>query len=409
MTSGRDFVVISSIDWDFLWQTPQEIACRLARAGNRVLYFETTGVRTPRLGDARRIVKRIAKWTRAAASRGVREVARDVYVCSPLVLPPVTQHWQRALNQSLLVPLVLSSVRKLRMSDAMLWTFLPTDTTLDLLRAMATPQSAVVYHCISDFTRLASNPVRVAASEQELLRTSDLVLAMCSRLAQHCRRWANNVHVLPPGVDLTRFTPDDDGPGQKSVPLSDAALLQTLPRPVIGYVGGLHRHVDVGLLVQAILARSEWSWVFVGPRQSDVDALARLPNVHLLGRRPHHELAKYIDAFDVCIVPYVLNSFTETVVPIKISEYLAMGKPVVSTAMPIVSELNGGSEDAIIEAAPGADGFIAAIERALSQASDGAMRERRRAVAAQHDWDRQFGRAVSLLDAVLRHREAGRA
>ena len=406
MTSGRDFIVISSIDWDFLWQTPQEIASRLARAGNRVLYVENTGVRAPRLGDARRIVKRFARWTRSAASRGVREVIPNVHVCSPLVLPPLKQQWHRSLNQSLLLPLVVSSARKLRMSDAVLWTFLPTDTTLDLLRALATPKSAVVYHCVSDLIRLASNPPRVAASEKELLRRSDLVLAMCSRLAQHCRRWANNVQVLPPGVDLTCFTPNGDGRAQKSVPSSDAELLETLPRPVIGYVGGLHRHVDVDLLVLAMRARPEWSWVFVGPLQSDVEALARLPNVHLLGQRPHHQLAKYIDAFDACIVPYVLNVFTETVVPTKITEYLAMGKPVVSTAMPSVSELTGGSEDVIIEAAPGVDGFIAAIERALSQVGNPVIRERRRAVAAQHDWDRQFGRAAALLDAVLRQRGA---
>ena len=117
MITGRDFVYISSIEWNFLWQTHQEIATRLAQAGNRVLYIENMGVRSPRLSDATRIAARLKRWARNRRSKGVREIIPGVYVCSPLVFPPFQQGWRRQLNRFLtpreekLIP---------RLSDSML-------------------------------------------------------------------------------------------------------------------------------------------------------------------------------------------------------------------------------------------------------------------------------------------------
>jgi len=404
MISGRSFILLSSIEWDFLWQAHQEIASRVARAGNRVLYIETTGVRGPRWGDARRIAKRVSRWTRAAVTQGVRQVAPDLYVSSPLILPPFDRAGERTINRKLLIPLVARTARNLGMRDPVLWSFLPTETTLDLVRALATPAGAVVYHCLADFTRLASNPLRIAASEREMLRLSDLVLALCGDLARHCRRWSSNVHILPPGVDLTAFTLRPHSPAGPWFGPSDSALMQALSSPVIGYVGGLHQHVDFELLIEAARARPQWSWVFVGPRQSDVGELGRLPNVHLLGQRPHDRLSDYLSAFDVCIVPYLLSSFTETVVPTKINEYLAMGKPVVSTAMSSVRELNGCGE-VILLAEPGVAGFLRTVERAIRQNENAWMPARRREVAALSDWGRRFETASALLESVLDGRE----
>ena len=88
MITGRDIVIISSIDWSFLWQVHQEIALRFARAGNRVFYIENTGVRAPRFSDARRIVSRLRNWSKSLRSERAGQVADNVSVISPLMLPP---------------------------------------------------------------------------------------------------------------------------------------------------------------------------------------------------------------------------------------------------------------------------------------------------------------------------------
>ena len=117
MIQGRDIVFIASIEWDFLWQGHQEIASRLAEAGNRVLYIENTGVRSPGLKDAGRVVHRLQAWARSLRSKGVRQVAPNLYVCAPLVLPPFGAHWQRQVNRRLLLPRVRRVVRQLGLRD----------------------------------------------------------------------------------------------------------------------------------------------------------------------------------------------------------------------------------------------------------------------------------------------------
>ena len=142
MLTGHDIIYISSIEWEFLWQQNQEIAVRLARAGNRVLYVENTGVRAPGLGDAGRVFTRLKSWIGALSSRGVREVAPNVYVCSPLVLPPFGSSVRRLINSRLLLPLVRRAAQNLQFADPLVWTYLPTDTAGDLVRLFKRPNSA---------------------------------------------------------------------------------------------------------------------------------------------------------------------------------------------------------------------------------------------------------------------------
>src|SRR3954453_20363294 len=101
MISGRDFIFLSSIEWEPLWQTHQEIASRLARAGNRVLYVENTGVRHPGLRGVSRLATRLRKWAWGPPPHGVREVRPGLHVCSPLVLPPFGSPPARTLNRQL--------------------------------------------------------------------------------------------------------------------------------------------------------------------------------------------------------------------------------------------------------------------------------------------------------------------
>src|SRR5437763_16594101 len=103
---SRDFIFLSSIEWEPLWQAHQEIASRLARAGNRVLYVENTGVRHPGPGDVSRLGTRMRRWAGGFRSGGVRQVAPGLYVCSPLVLPPFGSRLAQLANRHLFVPLI---------------------------------------------------------------------------------------------------------------------------------------------------------------------------------------------------------------------------------------------------------------------------------------------------------------
>ena len=385
MVTGRDIVLISSIDWEPLWQGHQELATRLAGAGNRVFFIENTGVRSPRPSDASRVLARVGAWARAARAGGVRQLAPRLYISSPLVLPPFGSRLRRAVNGRVLLPRVRRALDRMDVRDPVVLTYLPTDSAVVLCELLRTPRSVVVYYCVADFAELTPSVADLRESERRMVAASDLVLANSQELGDRLRGQAE-VHVFPQGVSLDAFP-------------RDARPAPGLPRePVIGYVGGLHRHVDLDLVAQMARQRPEWSWVFVGPRQHPSEELERLPNVHLIGPRSHRELASYIAGFDACIVPYVLNGSTQTVVPTKVGEYLAMGKPVISTDLPAVRGL-AADADVLTIAESAAEPFANAVAAALSDPPSADAVARRRRAAEVSDWSSRLEMLSELIEA----------
>lgn len=170
-----------------------------------------------------------------------------------------------------------------------------------------------------------------------------------------------------------------------------------------GYVGGVHRHVDRERFASLSRALPDVRFVLVGPAQTDVDALRRLPNVHLLGPRPHPDVPRYIKGFDVGLVPYALNDYTSHVYPTKLNEYLAMGVPVVATDLPEVRRF-AAEHPGVVHVAATASAFADAVGAAL--ASPDTARARRIAAARGNGWDERIERMSKLMDQALAARRA---
>jgi len=409
MLRDRNIICISGIEWDFNWQNSQEMCSRLAAAGNRVLFVENMGIRSPGLKDAGRVWKRLLNWSQALRTQGVRQVGKNLYVCSPLVLPPFGP--TRGVNARVLLPRVVRAARRLGMRDALVLTYLPTDTALDLVRQLRTPQSVVVYYRIDNLAALTPHAEELRRTERAVIETSDLVLANSRELARLPSEMGDNVHVFPPSVNLDAFTPEGNGDGPHGADghlapevRESVERVRRLAHPLIGYVGAISTHINGEMVEQSVRRRPEWSWVFVGPGEAPLKGLGDLPNVHFIGQQPHRSLANFIREFDVCIIPYRLNSYTATVVPTKLNEYLAVGKPVVSTNLPAVrhfEEQHGVLT--ISDEAP--ENFLHAVESALSRSGEQEA-VRRREAAAHGDWDKRLEEVSALFEAAFRARGA---
>jgi glycosyltransferase involved in cell wall biosynthesis len=145
--------------------------------------------------------------------------------------------------------------------------------------------------------------------------------------------------------------------------------------------------------------RPDWTLVLLGPLQCSCEALLRRPNVRHLGAKTHEELASHIAGFDAALVPYVRNSQTETVIPAKIGEYLAMGKPVVSTDLPAVRELR--ADPGVVAVADGsAPAFETAVARALESSGHPELIARRRELAGHFDSSGIAERIGTLIEAA---------
>jgi UDP-galactopyranose mutase len=381
----RDHVCLASIDWNYLWQGPQEVMTRLARSGSKVVYVEHAGIRRPYLADWRRVVQRVRDWSSAPAGRPADADPR-ITIVSPLVLPFPWSAVARAVNKAIFARRLPDRSRRLGLEQPVVWTFVPTPLAVDTLGAFRGERAASVYYCVADFEALADDPWRMRASENELLHDVGVVLAggrvLQRRLAQRHR----NVVLAPFSVSDSFFGPTAPEP----------ADIEAIPRPRVAYVGGLHRHVDQDLLASLIPMLPDVHFVFIGPKVSGDWAIEALPNAHFIGRRPHDALPAYIDAMDACFVPYRLSPFTVTVWPTKLHEYFARGKPAVSTPLDEVLLLGYTSPD--LHVAGSADELRAALLSAIAAGGEGAAR--RVELAREYSWDRTMARILAAIERV---------
>jgi len=383
-----DVLCLSSIDWDFNWQGHQEVMTALAAQGNRVLFLENTGVRGPRLSDAPRMRRRLLNWWQG--TKGFRQERENLVVYSPLVLPFPHSRLARWVNRALLVRSLRRWSRATGFDRPIIWTFLPTRLVVDLIDRL--DPEAVVYYCIADFEQLTSQPRALAKSERMLLNRADVVFVQGEELRQRCLPHPN-IHIFPFGVDTSIFSQHVDV----------APEISHLKRPLIGYVGGIHRHVDLGLL-ERVGREIEGTLVLVGPLQADTDvgSLKQLPNVVFTGPQPHSRVPEFVKGFDVGLIPYASTEYTRTVYPTKMNEYLAMGIPVVATDLPEIrtfSEANGN----VVDIASTARGFVDAVRKAAATRSI-AETQRRVSVAREHGWEGRIARMSTLVADARRLR-----
>ncbi len=161
------------------------------------------------------------------------------------------------------------------------WTFLPTPLVRELIARL--DPSLTIYHCVDEFASSSTDARRIVESEEQLFRSADLVFVTSERLRERASRYSERVHLFPSGVSLETFAAGD---AARALPADVASL----PRPIVGYVGGLHQWVDQDLVADTAALMPEASFVMVGPPQTDLTRLKQAPNVHILGQRPHAEV-----------------------------------------------------------------------------------------------------------------------
>jgi uncharacterized SAM-binding protein YcdF (DUF218 family)/glycosyltransferase involved in cell wall biosynthesis len=318
-------------------------------------------------------------------------------VYSPLIVPLPYSRPARWLNRTVLLRSLGRWMRATGFHRPITWTFLPTPLARDLMAGL--DSELTIYYCIDDLASSSPEARRITASEEQLFREADLVFVTSERLRERAARFSDRVHLFPFGVSLEAF---EQVRTAGDAPPADIAHI---PRPIAGYVGGLHQWVDQGLLSAVAADMPDVSFVLVGPEQTDVSELRRFPNVHLLGKKAHPDVPRYVKAFDVGLVPYRLSEYTANVYPTKLNEYLAMGTPVVATDLAEIRRFNK-DHDSIVSVAGDPHSYAAAIRKALTENGAGAERERRVGVARGNSWAARIAAMSRLIDDRLQSKES---
>ena len=302
-------IVHSHLRWDFVWQRPQQIVSRLARS-RPVLYVEEPVF----LDDTR------------MGSLEIVQPHANVYRAIPRMRAELRTRYDDAarLTRSMVQALISEGGQFAGAFDnAIQWFYtpMPAPTMLD-----AFGEVGVVYDCMDELSQFRFAPPELVDSEAALLERADVVFTGGRKLFDSKSRHHPNVHFFGCGVDADHFAKARS----ESTPV--AAELRDLPRPILGYFGVIDERLDYALIDRLADSFEHGSVVFVGPVvKVDPNELPKRSNIHWLGQRPYERLPEYVKGFDVCLMPFALNSATEYINPTKTLEYMAAGKPIVST------------------------------------------------------------------------------
>ena len=383
-----DYIIISSIDWAEIWQMPQQLADSLVKSGHKVLFIENTGVRSPRFSDAPRIFSRIKSWVRA--THGFFNVQDNLTVFSPLFIPLPYSRIAQLLNRFLLSSAIQKWMIVTKFHNPIVITFLPTPLTYSLIKDV--DSSLVIYYCANDMSAGSIDAAPLRNYENTFFSNVDAIFCNSNALLNRASTFSNSTFLVPAGVDFEKF--------------ELAQKIDRLPADLIaisglkvGYVGAVSAVFDQELMAYVAKNLPNVNFIIIGPIYVDVTQLKNFPNIIFFGKRSHSEIPLYIKGFDVALIPYIKNTFTDAVYPCKLNEYLAMGAKVVATnlrELQLFVEQHGN----VVQISKDPNEFLENICRVVDE-RDNYKKNERINVAKANSWECRFEKITEVISKLM--------
>ncbi|MGA2065038.1 MAG: glycosyltransferase [Thermoguttaceae bacterium] len=377
-------------DWNAENRTSSHhIARRLAKLHD-VYYIECPGMRAPQASgrDFRRIVQKL--WR---SLRGPRAVMPGLKVQTLVQVPLHRFALVRWLNARLIYWSVRWLMWRQGIRRPIAWFVAPHVASL----VGRLDESLSVYYVTDDHASMPGmDRESMRRMDERLTRGADLVFVASDTLLEAKTAINPHTHYSPHGVDLEHFGRACDPAGR--VPDD----VQGLRQPIVGFFGLVERWIDLDLVRYLAEQRPHWTFLMIGRVAVAPERVPQLANVHFIGKRAYEELPDYGRAFTAAILPFTLTPEAWHANPLKLLEYLAMGRPVVSVAIPAAERLGD-----VIQVAHNRDEFLAGLDEAVRQASNPEAVERRLRRAAAASWDSRVAEVLALVQARLEEKAAG--
>ena len=368
-----DLVCFSHLRWNFVYQRPQHLMSRSAWE-RRVFFIEEPegGERPAHL-----------------------EMEKDPFGSGVIVVKPflpfgLNEEESNAAMQKLLDQFFAEAIDKY-----ILWYYTP----MALKFSRHLQPALTIYDCMDQLSLFKNAPAELRELEQELLRRADLIFTGGQTLYEDKRQRHDNVYLFPSSIDAPHFE-------QARTNQDDPADQMAIPHPRLGFFGVIDERMDIELLGGLAQARPDWHLVMLGPVvKIDPESLPKFSNIYYLGMKTYDQLPKYLANWDVALLPFALNDSTRFISPTKTPEYLAGGKPVIST--PIHDVVNPYGKEKLVSIAATVSEFVDEIEKILHRKPDETRRwlTKVNQQLAQNSWDYTWKRMMTLIESSMASKE----
>lgn len=347
-----------------------------------VVYVNSIVMRKPNIGEGRLFLRRVSRKVRSVR-RGLVHVTEHFSVYSPLSAP--VHHWVvgRTINKALLRAQIRVAMQRVCLRRPLVWVNCPAacDVACTLTRNSLVYQRSDRYEDFPGVDRC-----QISRYDRRLKSQANLTFFSNYQLYEEERTQCRKAAYVDHGVDYELFASAKDDP---LIP----SEMQGLRHPIAGFVGGIDAHTfDLSLILDVIRLLPEWTFVFVGHASIDCSELMKCENVLLTGKRGYEEVPHYGKCFDVCLMPWNQNRWIEACNPIKLKEYLALGKPIVTTPFPELASYGG-----LVHIATTGTEFAEGIRASLRENS-GALEDLRRERVQRHTWAARCRELLGLLN-----------
>ena len=368
-------IVHSHLGWDWVWQRPQQYLSRFSQGGHPVLFVEGPQP-VAGLQKATVEVRAVSEFPNLAVLRMQMPAAR----------------WGDGAwvdkERRRLVQEVLAGPLGLRYREPVQWFYDPMAVTAF---AGHMDEQAIVFDCMDQLSQFRHAPKELIRRERELLAIADVVFGGGPKIASEKIKYNANTHSFGCGVDSAHFAK------ARSKRTRVPADIANLPGPVFGFFGVVDERMDYELIAKLADAQPDGSVVIIGPMTKiEPTTLPQRPNLHWLGARDYQQLPAYVRGFDVCLMPFAINEHTEFINPTKALEYMATGRPIVSTAIEdVVLQFAD-----VVKIADSHEEFLAFCAAAPA-APDTVAIKRGLALAKRNSWEANVAAMTAHIEDVL--------
>lgn len=375
----KNILILFGAESKLEWGRSYQLARAFHSNGHNVLYVDLPNP----------VSKCLSK---KSSNQNINHETFDVYQ-PELGLPYGKISCLRPLNRIIIYTQLLNYLNRKRFIPTILWIYSPYEPKIAQALINRFEIKKIVYDCADDRVALADTESGqrggkiVEKLEKELCSFCSCVISITENLKKIKGYLHPAIHVVPNGVDSRMFNDEKL--------LEKPEQFKSISGKIILYAGAVEEWIDQETMVKAAIRYPDFSFAFVGPVRTDVSGMKALPNIHFLGRQEYRAMPSYMAYSDLCIIPFKDNEVTRACDPLKSLQYLAMGRPVLSTWYGGINDYNG-----LVRVAGSSEDFVEKIGEIIRN-NEGLDQEKLQNVVKSFSWEHLTGEALKLINGGL--------